>query len=157
MKFVAPYTMYLSNSSYVVCISQRKCYLLHRRKSFKWWCDNLWIIEQHFWITLYTFSLSKKKTFQSIWTFFSCVYAIRILCMYVQCTWSLHTWLGWYKIHIWSFAKNSVNCLTFRMRGKQVKINYKSILLKLEKHWLEERIFSDEITNYGENMQFFKQ
>ena len=44
------------------------------------------------------------------------------------------------------------------MRGKQVKINYKSILLKtLEKHWLEERIFSDEITNYGENMQFFKQ
>lgn len=60
-------------------------------------------------------------------------------------------------IPIWSFAKNSVNCLTFRMRGKQVKINYKSILLKLEKHWLEERIFSDEITNYGENMQFFKQ
>ena len=56
--------------------------------------------------------------------------------------------------------KNSKLSQFFRMRRK-VKTNYKSILLLSWNtiksiDWKREN-FSDEITNYGENMQFFKQ
>ena len=50
------------------------------RKSIKWWCDNLWIIEKHFWITLllsfycslYFLTVKERtNTFQSIEETFS--------------------------------------------------------------------------------------
>ena len=110
----------------------------------------LTVKEKNFSINLNFFPLCMLP----IYVFYVCTY---VQCIYDLCILGLDIYKMFGPTHL---LKNSKLSQFFRMRRK-VKINYKSILLLSWNtiksiDWKREN-FSDEITNYSENMQFFKQ